>query len=165
MTMSRITRVSARVAMLGGVAMCLASVSAGAQQAAKPPVYPPQAKPPAAAGPANAPVALQREVFVYTPSGRRDPFVSLATTNDLRPLVSDLKLVGVLADPSGRRSVAVLRDLTDKSKQYRVTVGSTLGRMRVARITARDVTFTIEEFGRNRQVVLSYAVDSLKRTP
>ena len=156
---------SMRGIVVNAVAVCLAIVAAGAQQAAKRPVYPPPAKPPAAAGPANAPAALQREVFVYTPSGRRDPFVSLATTNDLRPLVSDLKLVGVLADPSGRRSVAVLRDLADKSKQYRVTVGSTLGRMRVVRITARDVTFSIEEFGRNRQEVLSYAVDSLKRTP
>ena len=152
-------------AAIGVVVACVVAGSAGAQQPAKPPVYPPRASAPAAGGPANAPAVLQREVFVYTPSGRRDPFVSLAKTNDLRPFVTDLKLVGILADPTGRRSVAVLRDLTDKSKQYRVTVGSTLGRMRVVRISTRDVTFNIEEFGRNRQEVLSYAVDSLKRTP
>lgn len=152
-------------AAVGLAALCIVAGAASAQTPAKAPVYPPKATPPAAGGPANAPASLQREVFTYTPSGRRDPFVSLATTNDLRPFVTDLKLVGILADPSGRRSVAVLRDLVDKSKQYRVTVGSTLGRMRVVRITARDVTFSIEEFGRNRQEVLSYAVDSLKRTP
>ena len=152
-------------AAVGFATVCIVAGSAGAQQPANAPTYPPKAAAPAAGGPANAPAALQREVFTYTPSGRRDPFVSLATTNDLRPFVTDLKLVGILADPSGRRSVAVLRDLVDKSKQYRVTVGSTLGRMRVVRITARDVTFSIEEFGRNRQEVLSYAVDSLKRTP
>lgn len=115
---------------------------------------------------AQGDVSLQREVFVYTGGGRRDPFVSLASTDDLRPLFTDLKLAGILADPSGRRSVAVLRDLTDAKKQYRVTVGSTLGRLRVTRITSSAVTFTIEEFGRNREEVLTYAADSLRtRTP
>lgn len=136
-----------------------------------------QTRPPAAGVPAAPPktsgrfgaqgdVSLLREVFVYTPAGRRDPFVSLAQTEDLRPLFTDLKLAGILADPGGRRSVAVLRDITDAKKQYRVTVGSTLGRLRVTRITSSAVTFTIEEFGRNREEVLSYAADSLrKRTP
>jgi hypothetical protein len=50
--------------------------------------------------------------------------------------------------------------------QYRVTVGSTLGRLRVTRITSREVTFTVEEFGRNRQETLGYAADSTRmRTP
>lgn len=126
----------------------------------------PPTKSPGAVPSTPPPPVLQREVFSYNPSGRRDPFVSLATTSDLRPLITDLKLVGVLADPSGRRSVAVLRDLTDKNKQYRVTIGSTLGRLRVTRITSRGVTFTVEEFGRNREEVLSYAGDSTRtRTP
>ena len=56
-----------------------------------------------------APVAapqVTREVFAYTDGGRRDPFFSLILTEDLRPLLSDLKLVGVLYEASGRRSVA-----------------------------------------------------------
>lgn len=110
----------------------------------------------------NAGVTLLREVFAYSPAGRRDPFVSLAQTSDLRPLITDLQLVGILADPSGRRSVAILRDRSDQGRQYRVTVGSTLGRLRVTRITSRDVTFSIEEFGRNRLEVLGYPADSTR---
>jgi hypothetical protein len=72
------------------------------------------------------------------------------TTSDLRPLVSDLKLVTVVYDPAGRNSVAILRDLGTK-EQYRVKLGQTLGRMRVARILPKSVVFTIEEFGFSRQ--------------
>ena len=48
------------------------------------------------------------------------------------------------------RPVAVLRDIGTNT-QYRVTLGSTLGRMRVALIKPRVVIFSIEEFGLNRQ--------------
>lgn len=93
---------------------------------------------------------IMREVFQYDAGGRRDPFVSLLTSTDLRPTVADLRLVIVLYDESGRRPVAVMRDLTTNT-QYRVTTGMTLGRMRVAAIRPRKVIFTIEEFGLNRQ--------------
>ena len=78
-------------------------------------------------------VLINREVFAYEASGRRDPFVSLLTTSDLKPLLQDLKLVGVAYDPRGQNSVAVLRDVTSKD-QYKVRVGQTIGRMRVAAI-------------------------------
>jgi hypothetical protein len=65
-----------------------------------------------------------------------------------------LKLVAVAYDPVGGNSVAVLRDLTSK-EQYRLRVGQTLGRMRVAAIHEKEVVFTIEEFGFSRQEVLS----------
>lgn len=93
---------------------------------------------------------IMREVFQYDAGGRRDPFVSLLTSTDLRPTVADLRLVIVLYDETGRRPVAVMRDLTTNT-QYRVTTGMTLGRMRVAAIKPRKVYFTIEEFGLNRQ--------------
>lgn len=112
--------------------------------------------------PAAAPAAPQvtREIFVYSEAGRRDPFFSLILTEDLRPLLSDLKLVGVLYEASGRRSVAIFRDLATNA-QYRVQTGMPLGRMRVAQIKPKGVIFTIDEFGLSRQDSLMLT-DSLK---
>lgn len=103
---------------------------------------------------------VTREVFVYGDGGRRDPFFSLILTEDLRPLLSDLKLVGVLYEPSGRRSVAIFRDVLT-NVQYRVQTGMPLGRMRVAQIKPKGVIFTIDEFGLSRQDSLMLS-DSLK---
>jgi hypothetical protein len=102
----------------------------------------------AAAAPASG--GFEREIFYYERSGRRDPFASLMTSSELRPLLSDLKLVAVAFDATGRNSVAVLRDLNTK-EQYRVRIGHTLGRMRVSAINPKFITFTIEEFGFSRQ--------------
>lgn len=109
-------------------------------------------------------VLINRELFQYDADGRRDPFVSLLTTSDLRPLLNDLKLVAVAFDPNGRTSVAVMRDITSK-EQYRVRVGQTLGRMRVAAIQEKAVIFTIEEFGFSRQEILGMTADSTKTRP
>jgi hypothetical protein len=122
----------------------------------------------AAQTPTPAPVpdehTIQREVFDYNAAGRRDPFVSLLATSDLRPLLIDLRLAAIAYDPNGRNSVAVLRDLTSK-EQYRVKVGQTLGRMRVAAIQPRSVTFTIQEFGLSRQETLTMDDTTRVRTP
>lgn len=96
------------------------------------------------------PPSILREAYDYGKDGRRDPFVSLLTTNDLRPTMSDLRLTGILFDHTGRRSVATLRDVTTNA-QYRVMTGSTLGRMRIAAIRLKTVLFTIDEFGTTRQ--------------
>jgi hypothetical protein len=109
-------------------------------------------------------VLINREVFAYDGDGRRDPFVSLLTTSDLRPLLTDLKLVAVAFDPRGQNSVAVLRDITSKD-QYRVRVGQAIGRMRVAAIQEKAVIFTIEEFGYSRQEILPIIADSTKTRP
>lgn len=108
-------------------------------------------------------VVLRREVFAYEQSGRRDPFVSLMTVGELRPMISDLVISGILIDPTGRNSIAVLRDVSSK-EQYRVKVGQQLGRMRVARITQKTVTFTIEEFGYSRQQELAMDDSNQART-
>jgi hypothetical protein len=92
---------------------------------------------------------VMREIFDYGRDARRDPFVSLMTTGDLRPTITDLRLTGILYDLSGSRPIAVLRDVA--GGQWRVTTGMTLGRMRVAFIRPKAVIFTIEEFGFNRQ--------------
>ena len=118
----------------------------------------------ASSGPSTAaPGVLQpvtREVFAYEAESRRDPFFSLILTEDLRPLLSDLKLVGILYEASGRGSVAIMRDVQTNA-QYRVNAGMPLGRMRVAQIKPRVVIFTIEEFGLSRQDSL-FLVDSTK---
>ena len=106
--------------------------------------------------------SFRRETFSYEREGRRDPFVSLMTTSELRPLISDLKLVAIAFDPRGVSSVAVLRDLNTK-EQYRVKVGQLLGRMRVARISPKSVAFTIEEFGFSRQEVIDMGDQSQAR--
>jgi hypothetical protein len=123
-------------------------------------------KPAARAGAVTLPAAsvagpqVTREVFSYGDAGRRDPFFSLILTEDLRPLLSDLKLVGVLYEPSGRRSVAIFRDVLTNA-QYRVQTGMPLGRMRVVQIKRKGVIFTIDEFGLSRQDSLMLS-DSLK---
>ena len=155
--------------MLVGALASGASAQASAQAASRPnsgttatprPQPPPAGTRTAKAAPVPATAAdtaprvlINREIYQYDGDGRRDPFVSLLTTSDLRPLLSDLKLVAVAYDPRGQNSVAVLRDPTSKT-QYRVKVGQTIGRMRVAAIQEKAVIFTIEEFGYSRQELL-----------
>jgi hypothetical protein len=119
----------------------------------------------AAASPARAQQAdsvppqatsLQREVFAYE-GGGRDPFMSLLRSGDVRPLLSDLKLTTIVYD--GRfaaRSVAVLRDITNR-RIYRVKTGDIIGRLKVTQIRPREIVFTVQEFGFERQETLSLA--------
>jgi hypothetical protein len=93
---------------------------------------------------------IMREAYDYDAGGRRDPFLSLLNSDDLRPMITDLRLVSILYDESGRRPIAVMRDVQNNT-QYRVTTGSTLGRLKVALIRRKAVIFSIEEFGMNRQ--------------
>jgi hypothetical protein len=120
----------------------------------------PQAERGASTLPPGALAPVTREVFSYDADSRRDPFFSLILTEDLRPLLSDLKLVGILYEASGRRSVAIMRDILTNA-QYRVNAGMTLGRMRVAQIKPRAVIFTVDEFGLSRQDSL-VLIDSSK---
>lgn len=106
---------------------------------------------------------ITRESYTYQGMGRRDPFVSLMNSEQLRPLFQDLKLVAVAWDATGRNSVAVLRDVTSK-EQYRVKVGQELGRMRVASISPKSVVFGIEEFGYSRQETLAMNDSTKVRT-
>ena len=113
--------------------------------------------------PAEREVLVNREQYAYPGPGRRDPFVSLMNTEELRPLIGDLKLVAIALDPTGRNSVAVLRDVSTK-EQYRVKVGQEIGRMRVAAIRGREVVFGIEEFGYSRQESLAMTDSTKVRT-
>jgi hypothetical protein len=116
-----------------------------------------------AAKAAQSELAIDRESYAYPAADRRDPFVSLMNTEELRPLIGDLKLVAVAHDPTGHNSVAILRDVTTK-EQYRVKVGQQIGRMRVAAIHQKDVVFGIEEFGYSRQESLAMTDSTKVRT-
>jgi hypothetical protein len=109
-------------------------------------------------------VSLNREVFSYDQGARRDPFISLMRSGDLRPMLSDLRLVAVLYDATGQNSIAVLRDQSNKD-QYRARVGTTMGRMRVMQIQPKQVVFTIEEVGFSRQETLALGDTTKARTP
>jgi hypothetical protein len=115
------------------------------------------------AAPAKSEVLITREAYNYPDAGRRDPFVSLMNTEEIRPLIGDLKLVAIAFDATGRNSVAVLRDITTK-EQYRVKVGQEIGRMRVAAIHEKEVVFGIEEFGYSRQESLAMNDSTKVRT-
>ena len=106
------------------------------------------------------PLVLMREVFEYNRDGRRDPFISLLSTTELRPILSDLKLLMTVVDEPGR-SVALVQDGYER-KQKTVRVGSRLGRMRVSSIRSDAVVFTIEEFGSNRRDSLLLRPDTSK---
>ena len=133
-----------RAASLGLAAALLAALAAplAAQRGGPDSTPPPQA------------VSLLREVFAYE-GGGRDPFMSLLRSGDVRPLLSDLKLTTIVYD--GRfaaRSVAVLRDITNR-RIYRVKTGDIIGRLKVTQIRPREIVFTVQEFGFERQETLS----------
>jgi hypothetical protein len=138
-------RVRNLVLMLAWLAPALAAQTARADSARA-----------AAAASDTGPLSLSREVFSYQGAGR-DPYLSLLKSGDIRPLITDLKLVAIIYDERyAARSVAVLRDISTK-KRYRVRTGDVLGRLRVTQIKPRDVVFTIQEFGFERQATLSLA--------
>jgi len=136
-----------------------ALVAAGplaSQAKPKPVAKPDSAKADAAKADSTAAPVLVREVYAYE-GGGRDPFLSLLKSGDIRPLLSDLKLVGIYYD--GRftaRSVAVLRDVTN-NKIYRVKPRDIIGRLKVTAIRPREIVFTVQEFGFERQESLQLA--------
>ena len=108
-------------------------------------------------------MTLQREVFTYTSGGRRDPMVSLMKSGDIRPLITELKVIAIKYDETGSNHSAVLVNVVDKKTQYRVRVGQTLGRMKVAAITRNEVVFTIQEFGMDRTERLPIKPDTARK--
>lgn len=99
-------------------------------------------------------VKVVRELFSYAPSGRRDPYRPLISTNALRPLPAELRLTAVAFDASGAQSVAILRDVTTQ-QQHRVRAGQVLGRMRILRIRPKAIVYAIEELGFSRTAELT----------
>ena len=107
-----------------------------------------------AGGTEQAETGLVRETFSYSGAGR-DPFVSLVTSGAVKPEPSDLRVVGIAFDPRyPQRSVAMLRDISDGAR-YTLQAGDQVGRVRVQTIREREVVLIIEEFGLERQMVLT----------
>jgi hypothetical protein len=98
--------------------------------------------------------AVLRETFAYG-GASRDPFASLIKSAHAGPEIADLQLVGIYEDLrySGN-SIAVLREKTN-GKRYKLRQGEQVGRLRVTQIRPKDVVFTIQDFGYERQETLS----------
>ncbi|MEO8295447.1 MAG: hypothetical protein ABI613_08035 [Gemmatimonadota bacterium] len=95
-----------------------------------------------------------RESFAYG-GASRDPFVSLIDLPTEGPEFINLQLVAVYQDLRyAGNSIAVVRD-KGANKRYNVRVGDRIGRMKIAQIRQRDVVFTIEDLGFERQETLS----------
>lgn len=95
---------------------------------------------------------IVRETYSYA-GGPRDPFESALDIANAGPEFPDLELVAIYYVPPAS-SVVVLRDRLN-GKRYTVREGQRLGRMRVANIRPKDVTFTIDDYGTERQESLS----------
>lgn len=146
----------ARIAVLLVLLVTAGSLAAQAKPKPGPATRADSTKADSARADSAASPRLVREVYSYE-GGGRDPFLSLLRSGDIRPLLSDLKLVGVYYD--GRytaRSVAVLRDVTN-NKIYRVKPGEIVGRLKVTTIRPREIVFTVQEFGFERQESLQLA--------
>jgi hypothetical protein len=97
---------------------------------------------------------VQRESYAYT-GGSRDPFLSVLEGNTAGPELADLDLVGIMYNPRApASSVATLRDRLN-GKVFTVREGARLGRMQVTDIRQKDVTFTIDDYGTERQETLT----------
>jgi hypothetical protein len=104
---------------------------------------------------ADSEASLLRETFAYG-GAPRDPFASLIKTAHAGPELGDLQLVGIYEDLrySGN-SIAILREKSKDGKRHKLRVGDQLGRLRVTQIRPKDVVFTIQDFGYERQETLS----------
>lgn len=113
------------------------------------------------AGRQRGSVTVYREAFTYVDGGRRDPFVSLMLSGELRPILTDLQLAGVVYDEERpASSVALLVDIST-GESYRRRINEVLGRMKVTKIGRDDITFSIDEFGFSRSETL--IIDKTKK--
>lgn len=146
--------------MTGRVLMGLLALGAGASVAAAQTTKAPARTPIARQSPADSAAAdsslridYRREVYNYQ-GGSRDPFRSLITSNDVRPTITDLRVVSIAFDPRGANSVAVVRE-SNNPRVHRLRRGDQIGRLRVIQIRQYEVVFQVEEFGFERQEVLT----------
>jgi hypothetical protein len=130
------------------------ATAAGATAPAAPAPRPEDTAPADSLG-ADSEASLLRETFAYG-GAPRDPFASLIKTAHAGPELADLQLVGIYEDLrySGN-SIAVLREKTKEAKRHKLRAGDQLGRLRVTQIRPKEVVFTIQDFGYERQETLS----------
>ncbi len=95
-----------------------------------------------------------RETFSYA-GGSRDPFVSLLSNTKIGPELPDLTLVAIYYDTRNPgSSVIVLREKIG-GKKYSMRPGDRLGRIRLTTVRPKDVTFSVDDFGSERQETVS----------
>lgn len=99
-----------------------------------------------------ASTVYEREIYEYPSLGRRDPFRALNAGETIGPQFDDLRLSGVLFNPS-IGSVATLLD-EKTGRRYRVREGENLGETRIIAIRTDEVDFLITSFGISRQETL-----------
>lgn len=95
---------------------------------------------------------LQREVFEYPATGRRDPFAPLSAGNELGPRFEDLGLSGIIYSPE-RGSLVVLVDRAT-SRRYRVWEGDAIGGARLIAVKQTEAEFLVTVFGVSRRDTL-----------
>jgi hypothetical protein len=97
---------------------------------------------------------IVRETFTYG-GGTRDPFSSLLKEKGTGPDLPDLQLVGVYENlQTPAQSVAVVREKSS-GKRYKLRAGDQIGRLRVEAVRSKDIVFTVQDFGYERQETLS----------
>jgi hypothetical protein len=95
-----------------------------------------------------------RESYRYPRTGRNDPFnlpIGQTNTEVLGPVLSELKLTGVIYTPDGPR-IAILGQ--DSGESFLIREGDRLGVAELVLIEKTYVMFSIEEFGRVRDYVI-----------
>ena len=97
-------------------------------------------------------LGYEREVFIYSSRGRRNPFRPLTTFNAAGPRFEDLEVAGIVFSPAVG-SVVVVADRTTE-RRYRLREGERVGNARVVEIRPDEVVFGITTFGVSRQAIL-----------
>lgn len=97
-------------------------------------------------------LVYEREVYVYRPAGRRDPFRPLTDDDEMGPRFERLSLQGIIYSTGRGESVALLGDGT--GRVYRVRDGDILGNARVVQIGQTRVVLAVEVFGMVRRETL-----------
>lgn len=95
---------------------------------------------------------LEREVFEYPSTGRRDPFAPLSAGDELGPRFEDLGLSGIIYSPE-RGSIVVLVDRATL-RRYRVWEGDVIGGARLVSVKQTEAEFLVTVFGVSRRDTL-----------
>ncbi len=95
---------------------------------------------------------LQREVFEYPITERRDPFAPLSAGDELGPRFEDLGLSGIIYSPE-RGSIVVLVDRATL-RRYRVWEGDAIGGARLVAVSQTEAEFLVTVFGVSRRDTL-----------
>ncbi len=103
-------------------------------------------------------VEYRREVFAYPEQGRRDPFSPMQSFESTGPRLDELSLSGILYGGEGGGSIVVLVDPSTGAR-YRLRVGDSVGFARLDRVEPRRAIFTVQGYGRDRNVVLRLKQD------